>query len=163
MSNLSVSAVGSIPASSSSSSTALTDATKKKLQDLGLDPSKYNTEALAQAAISQAQTQQQTQKPQKPSGSKDDSIKTEVQDLASKIGVIAGNNDKITDILSKISDKISELQTSAGTDPAKLAEVNSYQSQYTTISSEIAQKEAAKNMTGATAVASYNKVSLGLS
>ena len=148
--------------SSKSSSTALSDDTKKKLQALGLDPSKYTTEAQAQAAITAAQAQQQSQQQgaQKPGGSSFSSIKTEVQDLASKMGINVGNNDKTSDILNNISDKISELKSSAGTDPTKLSELNGYQSQYTSISSELSQLEASHNMTGATVLSDYNKATL---
>jgi hypothetical protein len=145
-----------------SSSTALSDDTKNKLQALGLDPSKYTTEAQAQAAITQAQAQQQSQQSgtQKSGSSSFSTIKTEVQDLASKMGISVGSNDKMKDILGKISDKMSELQSTAGTDPTKLSELNGYQSQYTSISSELSQLEASRNMTGATALADYNKATL---
>ena len=164
---MSVNAVGSVNSSSSaastSSSSAISEDTKKKLQALGLDPSKYTSEAQAQTAITQAQAQQQSQQDgAKKSGGSGSfaTIKTEVQDLASKMGVSVGNNDKASDILSNISDKISELQSSAGTDPTKLSELNGYQSQYTSISSELSQLEASRNMTGATALADYNKATL---
>jgi len=159
----SISAISSgSTAISGSSSTAITSDIKKKLQALGLDPSKYSTEAQAQAAITQAQAQQQP--PQKPSGSKDDSIKTEVQDLASKMGITAASEDKISDILTKISDKISELRASAGTDPTKQAEADSYEYQYTTLSNDFSQKESSKSkLTGTLeGLANYNKASLAL-
>lgn len=157
----SINSVNSASASSSSSSTSkLSEETKKKLQALGLDPTKYTSEAQAQTAITEAQNKQASNKPAAPSNFQ--TIKNEVQDLASKMGIIPGANDKINDIMANISDKITELQATAGTDSAKLAQVSDYNSQYTTISNELAQMEAAKNMTGASAMANYNKAALGL-
>jgi hypothetical protein len=151
-------------ASSNDSSTAITDDTKKELQALGLDPSKYTTEAQAEQAITQAQSQQQ-QGAQKSGGSNIGTIKTEVQGLASKMGVSIGTNDKMSDILSKISDKLGDLQSSAGNDPTKLSQFNSYQSQYTSISSELSQMEASRSKitNGLDQMADSNKKALGLS
>lgn len=145
-----------------SASSALNSATKKKLEALGLDPKKYTTEAAAQEAITEAQAKQQPSPPPKPDGTSFETIKTKVQDLASKIGIAVGTNDKTADILTKISNQITELKSAAGTDASKLSAVNGYQSQYTTISSELSQLESAKNMTGASALANYNKAALGL-
>lgn len=145
----------------SASSSVLSDDTKKKLQALGLDPSKYTSEAQAQQAIQDAQTKQESTRQSGNKGSFE-TIKTEVQELAGSMGISAGSNDKISDIMSSISDKISELQSSAGSDQTKLSQVNSYNSQYTSITNEIAQMEAAKSMTGATALANYNKIALGI-
>ena len=158
-----ISAVSSNTPTSSNTAATLSDDTKKQLQALGLDPSKYTSEAAAQQAITQAQSQQQEQGAQKSGGSSSfASMKSEVQDLASKMGVEVGNNDKIDDILSNISSKIDSLQANAGTDPTKLSDVNGYQAQYSTISAELSQMQAARNMTGASALANYNKAALGL-
>ena len=169
-----ISLVGGNSAASTSSghsSTAITADTKKKLQALGLDPSKYKTEAQAQQALMQAQLNQpignctpctNCGKCGKCGSSNINSIKTEVQDLASKVGLVSGSNDKIDNILSNISYKINELQSSAGTDGTKLSEVKSYQSEYTSISDIVKQMEAAKNMMGASALANYNKAAQGL-
>lgn len=162
---MSIDAVSSVSTSSlsstSSSSSALSDDTKKKLEALGLDPTKYTTEAQAQAAITAAQEKQAQQSQQGGSNSYE-SIKTEVNSLASTMGIEVGSNDKLEDILDKISTQITTLQASAGTDATKLADVNNYQAQYTTITSELSKIEAAKNMTGASALANYNKAALGL-
>lgn len=155
-----VNSVSSNSASSSSSATKLSQDTINKLKALGLDPSKYTSESQAQQAIKEAQ---EKQSPQKPSGSNNFStVKTDVQDLASKMGLVFGSNDKVDDILDAISNKIDELKAGAGTDETKLSQVNDYSNQYSTLSNEIAQMEAAKNMTGATAMANYNKAALGL-
>lgn len=158
----SVSSTSSASSASASSSTAISDDTKKKLLALGLDPSKYTTESQAEEAITEAQAKQQPQQAQKSGSSSFATIKTEVQELASKMGLNVGTNDKTSDILSKISDEINELQSTAGSDPTKASQANAYQSQYTTISSELSQLEAARNMTGATALGNYNKAAQGL-
>lgn len=165
MSINSINSVSGAGSASSSSSSKLLDETKDKLKQLGLDPSKYTSEAQAQAAITQAQAQIQQQGANKSAENNNQdkgSIKTQIQSLASKMGVVVGNNDKPKDILANISSKLDELKSAAGTDPTKLSELNEYQSQYTSISNEIAKKEAANNMTGANALANYNKASMGL-
>ena len=151
--------------SNSSSAAKISDETKKKLEALGLDPSKYTSEAAAQAAITEAQQAQQAQQAQaqpKNSGTSMETIEDSVKNLASKMGVPVGNNDKVDDILGNLSDKISELKTSAGTDETKKTEATAYDNEYFTLNAEYTQATAAQNMTGATAVAVYNKAALGL-
>lgn len=148
--------------SSSSSSSALSQETIDKLKALGLDPSQYSSEAEAQQAITDAQQKQDAQKSGGSGSSSLSTIKTEVEELASSMGISVGNSDKISDIMQNISDKISELQSSAGSDESKQTQVTGYNDQYTTISNELAQLEASRSMTGANALANYNKASLGL-
>lgn len=164
MSDLSISAISSNSASNTSksgSASALSEDTQKKLKALGLDPTKYTSETQAQTAILEAQSKQEGPKQSGAPGMS--SIQTEIQDLASKMGLPVGNNDKMSDILGVISNKIDDLKAAAGTDVTKLSAVSDYQSQYTAISNELAQMEAAKKMTGASALANYNKAALGLS
>lgn len=159
---MSVEAVNSVNGSNSNNETnsslsVLSEDTIKKLEALGLDPTKYTSEEQAEEAIAAAQQPQQT--PQTGSNSYD-TIKTEVDDLASQMGIDIGNKDTLDDILDKISTQITTLQADAGTDQTKLQDANNYQNEYTTISNELSQLEAAQNMTGATALASYNKASI---
>lgn len=165
---MSINSVNSInstnAANSSSSSSKLSEETQEKLKKLGLDPSKYNTEAQAQAAIAQMQAQLQqngANKSAEHNKEGKDSIKNEIQSLASKMGIAIGNSHNPKDILANISSKLEELKSAAGTDPTKLSQLNDYQTQYTLISNEIAKKEASHNMTGANALANYNKASIG--
>lgn len=162
---MSVNSVNSLSSRSASSSSALSQETINKLKALGLDPTKYSSEAQAQQAITEKteQNNSSSSSSQKSGSSNFATIKTEVQDLASKMGIYVESNDKIDDILSKISDKISELEGTAGSDQAKEAEVNGYQNEYTIISAELSQLEASRSMAGASAMASYNKAALGLS
>jgi hypothetical protein len=152
--------------SSSSSTSSLSEETKQKLKALGLNPSSYTSEAAAKAAITAAQQQaQQSQKSQSSQGSSNsmETIETETKSLAATMGVIVGNSDTLDDIFSNISTKVSELQSSAGTDETKKSEAGSYASQYSTLYSQYSQATATQNMTGATALSNYNKASLGLS
>ncbi|MFA7658935.1 MAG: hypothetical protein WCY19_05840 [Candidatus Gastranaerophilaceae bacterium] len=165
---MSIDAVSSVASSSvatsaaRSSSSTLSDDTKKKLQALGLDPSKYTSETQAQLAIKDAQEKQEGTKKSGGSNPLESIIKTEVNSLASAMGIEIGSNDKLDDILNKISTQLTTLQASAGTDGTKLSNVNNYQNQFATITSELSQLEAARKMTGATALANYNKAALGL-
>lgn len=162
-------AISSISSSSAASvggnsGSKLSKKTKEKLIELGLDPTKYATEAQAQAAIAAAL---QAQQPQQAQGAQGDSnsmstMEDSIKSLASKMGVSVGNNDKVDDILNGISSKITELMASAGTDESKKSEANAFQMEYDILSTEYSQAKAAQNMTGASAMASYNKASLGL-
>lgn len=146
--------------SSGASSSKISEDTKKKLRALGLDPSRYTSEAEAQAAIQEAMSKQIAQKPNGADGFKQ--IEEEAKALAAQMGVSVGNNDKLDDIMSSISSKIDELKSSAGSDENKLAQVNDYSAKFSAISNELTQLQAAKNMTGATALGNYNKAALGL-
>lgn len=171
MSGLSVNSVNNNFSISSSSSQKLTEETKSKLQALGLDPSKYTTEAQGRQALKEAQAAQNSQaaqagaQPQHAAHGGESSIKAEVQALAAQVGVPVGSKDKISDILANISKKITELKASAGNDPTKLSQVNDYQSKYNAISGEIAQKQTSESkLTGSLqGLANYNKIALGLS
>lgn len=156
----------SVSSTSSSSSKPLSEETRKKLEALGIDTTNIKTESEGQTKLKEAQSAQANaqaggQKP--PQGAlSPEKIKEEVEALASKVGVSVGNSDKIEDIMNNISKKISEIKASAKTDPNKLAEAESFESEYTTLSSELSQMKAAQNMTGASALANYNKLMLVL-
>ena len=149
----SISSIGSSKstsaASSTSSSTAaqkLTDETKKKLQDLGVDTTSITTEAQGQIALLQALQQAQTAEKHPPEGiggnGEMESIKAQASALAAQVGATVSSNDKLPDIMDKISTAINSLQSQAGTDEAKLSQVQSYQSQYDAISGTLSQMQA---------------------
>lgn len=171
MSGLSVSVISSSSFANINLSQKLTEDTKNKLQALGLDPSKYITEAQGQKALIEAQAAQlfqATQAVAQPQHASHigfvNSIRTEVEALAAQVGVPVGNRDKMIEVLGSIADKITDLKVSAGTDSTKLAQVNDYQSKYTTISNEIAQKESSESKLSGSlqGLANYNKIALGL-
>lgn len=156
-----VNSVKTVSFASSSSTTKISEDTKKKLKELGLDPSQYSSEAEAQAAIAAKLHQQQgIHKPDKGGDFK--RVEEEAQALAAQMGISVGSKDKINNVMGKISDKINELESSAGSDKTKLTQVNDFSNRYRAIADELAQLQAAKNMTGATALGNYNKASLGL-
>lgn len=147
----------------SSSKSVLSEETIKKLKALGLDPSDYTSEAAAKSAIKQAQAQQAATIQQGQSGTTTlEALRTRAEQLASVVGVsLISKGNSMDDILDKISERISTLQASAGTDSSILAKVQSYQAEYSSINNEYSQYEAAKNMTGATALANYYKAAFG--
>lgn len=155
----------SISNSGSSSSTALSEETKAKLQALGIDTKDIKTEAKGQEELKEAKEKQSAQKaaPAKKDNS-EKTMKTEAQDLASQVNVPVGNNDTMDTILSNISTKLDELKSSAGTDPTKLADVDNYQKQFASISSEYSQMQVSKAMISNSlqGLAAYNKAALGL-
>lgn len=147
---------------SSTSSSNLSKETIKKLKALGLDPSDYATEAEAEAAIAQAQNKNQI--PNQANGiDKEAIIRADAEGLAYLVGVSVYKNDKVSDIINNISDKISSLKESAGSDETKLSEIASYQSKLDALSNKYAEKETSKSMLSNSmeALANYNKASLG--
>lgn len=160
---------GSSSSSASSTSSVLSNETKSKLKALGLDPADYTSESAAKSAIAEAtakkaQEAQQTQSQSKPQRSGVlETVETNTKELASKMGISISTEDKLADIFDKISTKIDELQASAGTDASKKTDASGYKSEYSILYSEYSQATATQNMTGASALASYNKAALGLS
>lgn len=154
----------SVSTSTSSSSATLTDATKKKLEALGIDTTNIKTEADGQEKLKEAQAAQAAAQQQgKPQGTNPmETIQDGAKSLAASMGVAVGSKDDIDTIFSNLSTKITELQASAGDDQTKKSEVDGYQLQYDTLYREYSQAMAAKNMTGASALANYNKAALGL-
>lgn len=147
--------------SNKSSTSSLSETTKAKLKELGLDPTDFTSEAEAQAAIAQVQAQQQAQQSASSAGNKsDDTIKTEAKSLASELDVSVSDNDTTDDILLKISSAISNLQEQAGNDENKLAQVQTYQTEYDTISQELSSKQTSQAQLSASmsGMANYNKI-----
>ncbi len=147
-------------------SNALTEATKRKLEALGVDTSNILTEsegqlrlqeALAKLAIAEAQNLQY-----KCAGNPNVSIEDKAKDLATSIGIETGNQDKIEFILRKISEALMGVMIAAGKDESKLNKYEDYKNQYDDICSQYAQATASENMTGATAMGYYNKMLFGL-
>ncbi|MEI8128246.1 MAG: hypothetical protein WCG95_01385 [bacterium] len=169
-----ISAINGNNQAASNSSIAISSNTKKRLQSLGLDPSKYVTEVEAQQAIFKAQqstvnnskTQGNCQpctncgKCGKSGTSSLNATIADIKDLASKMGIPVGNNAKIGDLITTISDKITALEATAGKDPTKLLELDSYKAKYALIANQLSTMASAQSMSGATILANYNKASL---
>lgn len=165
----SISAIGNSSSgsiSNNSGSTKLTEETKKKLQALGIDTSNIKTEAEGQAALKEAMAKQAAANhhhdPSKSMSEK--TIEDQAKSLASQMGVSVGNNDTLDVILSNISNKIDELQSSAGNDQTKLADLNNYKAKFATLSDEFSQLTVSRSMINNSlqGMANYNRASLGL-
>lgn len=165
MSSLSVNSVQNTSFTSSTSfSQKLTDATKKKLEYLGVDAGSIKTEAQGQTELKIA-IQKEMQKAQAANhGGSEAMIKAQAKDLAYQVGASVSSNQKVGDILTKVSSKITELKQAAGTDETKLSKVYQYQSEYDAIASSYSNMKTARNQiaTGMDGLANYNKILLGL-
>lgn len=160
------SSTSSVSSTSISSNQPLTAATKQQLEALGIDTTGIKTEAQGQAALFSAQASSSSaQKPEHKGGGGMSEIKAQAQQLASEVGVSVSSTDKIDDILSKISDKISQLQAAAGNDETKLAQISQYQSQLQSISASMSSMQAshAQLSNSMSSMASYNKIYQNLS
>lgn len=163
-----VSGSNSVNTSSSSNSTdKITDATKKKLEayasQTGADISNIKTESQAQDVLKAAEAkkeQQQAQAAQANQGGSEAQIKQDITNLAQKMGVEVGNDDKTSDIMDKVATKLTELKASAGTDETKTAEYQEYQGQYDSISAEYSKSQTLSSSMNM--MANYNKAALGL-
>lgn len=173
MTDNSINSIGStsaVSSKSSSSASKISAETKAKLQALGLDPTKYTTEAQAQAAIAQAQQGVQQTGQAGGGGNKEEmeAIKSDAQSLAAQVGASYDSNAKVPDIMAAISDKINSLQAEAGDDPVKLQQVKADEDQFETISNSISTMETQKQTAQAQlngsmdGLARYNKVGLNL-
>lgn len=153
----------SIGASSSTNTQKLTAATKVQLEALGVDTTNITTETQGQAALKAAQANQEAHHASKGAhkgNSSMDSIKAEATSLASQVGVSVSNTDKVDDILSNISAKISEMQAGAGDDKAKLAQVQQYETQLEAISAEFSKMQSSQQQLSSSmsSMASSNKL-----
>lgn len=134
------------------STNSLSEETKKKLKALGVDVSKITSESEGQQALAEAQAKQAPKQAQPAQ----ETIKTQVDSLASSIGVNVSNQDKISDILTKISNELSVLKAEAANDPKKLADLKGFQDKYTSVSNAYQQEQSLKK--GMDATASYNRL-----
>lgn len=151
-------ASSSVASSSSSSAQKLTDETKRKLEELGVDTSSITTEAQGQIALMQAMQTQGGEKSGHGGGNKEEmeSLKAEATSLAAQVGVAVSSDEKLSDIMDAIPQAISNLQAQAGTDEAKLSQVKAYQDEFDAISGSLndmqAQKQASQaKLTGSLA------------
>lgn len=158
----SISSVSVASSSSASSSSALTEDTKKKLEALGIDTSNIKTETEGQQKLKEAQAAQASAQQKPQSNTSMEIVEDNAKSLASKIGAVVGNDDKIDDIFDKISTKISDLKASAGNDETKKSAAEAFDSEYNTLYSEYNRVLSSMKMTGATALGNYNKVALGI-
>lgn len=142
--------------------TKLSEATKAKLETLGIDTANIKTEAEGQAILKMAEAKpEETRKTHASQGySSMESIKAEALQLASQIGVSVSGSDKIDDILDKISYKINELRVNTGSDQNKPDQINQYQSKLDTLSNEFLnmQSSKAKLSNSLNCLAAYNKI-----
>ena len=159
----------SVNYSDTSQLSKISEATKRKLQALGIDPSSVTSEAQAQTLIASAQQRQQVQQTQQSSTEKkttssESELISQAKTLASKMGVSVSSNDSLSDILSTLSSKINSMSAQANGDAVKLQEIKQFQSelysiqsQYSTVQQNDNSLYTAMNMT-----ANINKYMLGL-
>ncbi len=157
---------------------ALTQATRLRLEALGIDTSNIRTESEGQLKLREVQNGSTVNKSKKSNSDSDDSskktggtnpsmdsIRQDVKALAADVGVSYSESDDVDEVLLSIENKIKSLASDV--DPANEAqaeEVKSYQSRYDSIymSYKSAQSSQAMLTQGLDMLASYNMYSLGL-
>ena len=163
---ISINSIGGLSGITPATDGKLTAATKAALEALGIDTSSIITEAQGQAALKSAKTK--TEQPQKTQATNKNSsmaeIKDEAKQLAAKIGVSVSDNDKIDEILTKISAKIESLKSAAGGDKTKTSEIDGYQAQLESITNSLNSTKSAQSQLSASMnnMAMMNKILLNL-
>lgn len=145
----------------------ISDSTKRKLQALGIDPTTVTSEAQAQMLINAAQARQQVQRANNESSSKNTTSSSEseliskAKSLASQMGVSVSSTESLSDILNKLSGRISVMSAQQNADTKELqkyqAEISSIQSEYSSVKQNQNSMYTAMNYT-----ANMNKFALGL-
>jgi len=183
-----VSGIGSISNIGSSLSVSsiqqpLTPETKSKLENLGIDTTNIKTETQGQEALQSAQSSQQGQETQKNQESQKgqaggnqaamQALKSQAEALASKVGVSVSSDDKLSDIMDKISQALSTMQAQAANDPQKLTQIAQYQTEFDSINQSAsnlqtsmqisAQSGASQIQNSMTGLAIYNMASMSIS
>ena len=90
-------------------SNQLSEATKAKLEALGIDPASVTSEAEAQSLIAQVESMSKTDKARPQSGSSDMALLTKAKELAEDVGAKVSERDNLDDICKKISEKIERI------------------------------------------------------
>lgn len=166
MGGISINPIGSFNSINTATGEKLTAATKAALEALGVDTTSILTEAQGQTALksakAQAEAPQQAQAPHKNSSMAE--IKDEAKQLAAKVGVSVSDNDKIDEILTKISAKIESLKSAAGGDKTKTSEIDGYQAQLESITNSLNSTKSAQSQLSASMnnMAMMNKILLNL-
>ena len=119
----------------------LSDATKKKLEALGIDPSSVTSESEAQQKIKEAQAAQAAQNAQPAADTSMKTVEDNAKSLASKLDISLEQDAKIDDIMDAISAKITEKKEEAGNDPVKKLVADNYQAEYDSLQIQKYQAE----------------------
>lgn len=163
---MSVNSISSFSGQTQTTTSKLSEATKQKLQALGIDPTSVTSEAQAQTLITAAQSRRQVQKTNNENNSKntcssESELISRAKSLAAQMGVSVSSTESLSDILSKLTSRISAMSGQKNANVKDLqkfqAEISSIQSEYSTVQSNEDSMYTALNYT-----ANMNKFTLGL-
>jgi len=155
----SISAIGNMGMSTSflgltSSTQKLTDATKKQLESLGIDTTKITTETQGQTALQQSQSTQSSQSSQQTQQAQNggqqhtggnaeiQALKLQATELAAQLGITVQPDEKLSEILAAVQPALDAKLSAAGNDQSKMAEVQSLQAEFNSISSSLSNMKA---------------------
>lgn len=143
----------------------LSNSTKSKLAELGIQETDGMTESEAQAKIAQAQQQQIAQnQSENEDNSSEEEIRSEAKSLASAVGISVSSDDDVSEILNKIGNELEEMLENAEGNPSVLSQLSSYLSQLTSLDSQYDNIQTSQNnmYKAMNMVSTNNKISLGL-
>lgn len=166
---MSINSVSSLGGFSIGGQSYLSDATKMKLQVLGIDPASVSSETQAQVLIANAQARQAVQKTTNEDNSKNTcssecELISRAKNLASKMSVSVSNDKSLSEILNSLSSKINTLNNQSEGDSAKIKEFQQFQSELSSIQSEYSTVKQNQNSmyTAMNLSANMNKFMLGI-
>jgi hypothetical protein len=173
---------------------SLTEQTRSQLQNMGINTAGIKSEAQGQFALQQAASSQNSQNAQGAQGTQNaqnaqmqpshqggnplmKALMEDALSLAQKVGANVSIGDDLSKVLSAISDRLTQLQTEAASNPQKLAQVTAYQAEYMSICelansiqasmaascTQKVQMDSSAIQTSMTGLANYNLASMSIS
>ena len=145
------SSISSINSSSNSDSSIkksyISDATKRQLQSLGIDPTTVSSESQAQSIINAKKAEksfqdslttktQATDKTTQKAESSESSLISEAKPLAEELGVSVSSDDTFDEITAAISDAIEKLMDKSANDPQALQQIQIYKTRLSQLNNQ---------------------------
>lgn len=125
----------------------ISDATKRQLQALGIDPTTVTSESQAQSIINAKKTEksfqdslttktQSNDKTSQKTESSESSLISEAKSLAEELGVSVSSDDTFDDITAAISDAIEKLMDKSANDPQALQQIQIYKTRLSQLNNQ---------------------------
>ncbi|MGN0031031.1 MAG: hypothetical protein ACI37Q_03655 [Candidatus Gastranaerophilaceae bacterium] len=157
----SVNAGATAASESSVKKSSLSDSTKSKLAQLGIEETQGMTESEAQSKIRKAEREKQAREQREDyDNASEGEIRTEAKSLATAVGVSLSDDDDISEMLNAIGDKLESQLEEAENNPAVLSQLSVYLSKLKSLDNRydsISNMYSAMNM-----ISTNNKIMHGL-
>lgn len=148
--------------------TPLSAETRKKLRELGIDPSTVTSEAHAQMLIRAAEAKKiqnhTTQSSSKSATSSEYQLISKAKQIAKKMGIKDTDNKTLSELIETVTDKISLMAKIYGENSQKINDINATKKYIEEIKDEYTKisKNQDSMYAGLNLIAEMNKYSLGI-